>query len=118
MLTNTRHEQILKLLDQRGSISLQELKDVLNTSESTIRRDLTQLHDQGRLVKVFGGAVACEKLDQMDVQVLDREIQNREEKQMIAAYGAKLIRNRDFVYVDAGTTTACLIPFLTDKTAT
>lgn len=118
MLTNTRHDQILKLLAQRGSISLQELKDVLNTSESTIRRDLTQLHNEGRLVKVFGGAVACEKMDQTDIQVLDREIQNREKKQMIAAYGAKLIQPRDFVYIDAGTTTACLIPFLTEKTAT
>ena len=101
MLTNTRHDQILKLLAQRGSISLQELKDVLNTSESTIRRDLTQLHNEGRLVKVFGGAVACEKMDQTDIQVLDREIQNREKKQMIAAYGAKLIQPRDFVYIDA-----------------
>lgn len=118
MLTNTRHDQILKLLEQRGSISLQELKELLHTSESTIRRDLTQLHDQGKLQKVFGGAVACENLDQTDVEVTDREIRNREEKKKIAAYGAKLIRNQDFVYVDAGTTTACLIPFLTNKTAT
>lgn len=118
MLTNTRHEKILKLLEQRGSVSLQELKELLHTSESTIRRDLTQLHGAGRLVKVFGGAVACEKLDQTDVQVPDREIRNRDEKQMIAAYGAKLIRNQDFVYIDAGTTTACMIPFLTDQTAT
>lgn len=118
MLTNTRHDQILKLLEQRGSVSLQELKELLQTSESTIRRDLTQLHSAGRLVKVFGGAVACEKLNPTDELVPDREIRNREEKQRIAAYAATLIHSRDFVYVDAGTTTACLIPFLTDKTVT
>ena len=40
MLTKTRQKEILKLLENRGSVTLQELKDHLNTSESTIRRDL------------------------------------------------------------------------------
>ena len=58
MLTKTRQKEILKLLENRGSVTLQELKDHLNTSESTIRRDLNTLDAQGKLVKVFGGAVA------------------------------------------------------------
>ena len=59
MLTKTRQKEILKLLENRGSVTLQELKDHLNTSESTIRRDLNTLDAQGKLVKVFGGAVAA-----------------------------------------------------------
>ena len=46
MLTKTRQEEILKLLENRGSVTLQELKDYLNTSESTIRRDLNTLDAQ------------------------------------------------------------------------
>ena len=57
MLTEQRHEIILNLLSEKGSITVTELKEVLNTSESTIRRDLNTLDEQGRLTKVFGGAV-------------------------------------------------------------
>lgn len=36
MLTEQRHEIILNLLSEKGSITVTELKDILNTSESTI----------------------------------------------------------------------------------
>ena len=58
MLTEKRHEQILKLLEERGSITVAEAKEILGTSESTIRRDITVLDREGKLVKVFGGAVS------------------------------------------------------------
>lgn len=112
MLTNKRHGEILRLLEQKGSISLQELKDTLDASESTIRRDLTLLHEQGRLVKVFGGAVACENLNQSDELILNRQIQNVDAKQTVAHYAAGLIRPKDMVFLDAGSTTECLIPYL------
>ena len=58
MLTEQRYEQILKLLEKEGSITVTEVKELLNISESTVRRDITALHNAGKLVKVFGGAVA------------------------------------------------------------
>ena len=42
-------------------MTVQELKEQLHASESTIRRDLNQMHQEGVLVKVFGGAVTAEK---------------------------------------------------------
>ena len=57
MLTEQRHEIILNLLSEKRSITVTELKELLNTSESTIRRDLNTLDEQGKLTKVFGGAV-------------------------------------------------------------
>ena len=84
MLTKTRQEEILKLLESRGSVTLQGLKEYLNTSESTIRRDLNTLDAQGKLVKVFGGAVAVDNMNIRDEQVARREEKNLEEKQKIA----------------------------------
>ena len=55
MLTEQRYEIILKLLEEKNSITVAEVKDLLNTSESTVRRDITALHNAGKLVKVFGG---------------------------------------------------------------
>ena len=55
MLTEKRYEVILKCLNEKNSITVTELKELLGISESTIRRDLTALDKAGKLVKVFGG---------------------------------------------------------------
>ena len=47
MLTEQRYEQILKLLEKEGSITVTEVKELLNISESTVRRDITALHNAG-----------------------------------------------------------------------
>ena len=116
MLTKTRQKEILKLLENRGSVTLQELKDHLNTSESTIRRDLNTLDAQGKLVKVFGGAVAADNMSIRDEQVSRREEKNLEEKRLIARYAASLIQDDDFVYLDAGTPTGCMLDYISDAT--
>ena len=43
MLTQQRHKIILKLLREKGSITVTEVRDLLDTSESTVRRDITAL---------------------------------------------------------------------------
>ena len=119
MLTEKRQEEILQLLERNGSVTVQELKDYFEASESTIRRDLNTLHNKGALVKVFGGAVKKEsQLQVLEEQVAKRIEQNTEEKQRIARYAASLIEKEDFIYLDAGTTTGAMIPFFTEKTAT
>lgn len=118
MLTEQRFEEILKLLEEKGTITVQELKEKLHASESTIRRDLTVLHDNGRLTKVFGGAVAVNsRMSTKDIQVAARENINREEKIRIARYAASLIKAEDFVYLDAGTTTGYMIDYIEEKLA-
>ena len=61
MLTEQRYDIILKLLEEQKSVTVTELKELLDTSESTVRRDITALHKAGKLMKVFGGAVALEQ---------------------------------------------------------
>ena len=118
MLTEQRQAEILRLLNQKGSVTLQELKEYFDTSESTIRRDLTQLDQKGELVKVFGGAVKKENgISIKEERVSLRMEINQEAKTKIGRYAASLIEPNDFVYLDAGTTTASMIPFLTEKSA-
>ena len=56
MLAEERFALILNLLAEKRTATVQELCEALNASESTIRRDLTELDRQGRLNKVHGGA--------------------------------------------------------------
>ena len=119
MLTEQRYDIILKLLEEKNSITVSEVKDLLNTSESTVRRDITALHNAGKLVKVFGGAVACDRtVVTHEPTVEQKAAVNVEEKQLVAAKAASLIGPEDFVYLDAGTTTACMLTYLTEKSAT
>ena len=118
MLTEERFRRILSELEEKGSVTVQELMEQLDASESTIRRDLNTLAARGSLQKVHGGAVAKSgNPAARDAQVDLRKQLNRQEKRSIARYAAGLIEDDDFVYVDAGTTTELLIDFLENREA-
>ena len=119
MLTEQRYEVILKLLEEKNSITVAEVKDLLNTSESTVRRDITALHNAGKLVKVFGGAVACDRTVITHEPTVEQKAEvNVEAKQLVAAKAAALIQPEDFVYLDAGTTTGYMLEHLNGSRAT
>lgn len=119
MLTRRRQEVMLELLEKKGSIMVVEIKELLQVSESTIRRDITALHREGKLVKVFGGAVAAEqRVTTHEYTVAQKSEMNREEKREIAKHAARLVGSQDFVYLDAGTTTAHMLDDLGKTGAT
>ena len=119
MLSEQRQEMILKFLEEKRSIMVSELTELLDISESTARRDITVLDRAGKLVKVFGGAVAVENnVLSREPTVAQKEEVCREEKMRIARYAARLIRGEDFVYLDAGTTTGYILDFLEETGAT
>ena len=113
MLTEQRFDIILKLLEERKSITVTELRELLDASESTVRRDITALDKAGKLTKVFGGAVALNhKVTAYEPTVAQKSELNKEEKKKIAKYAAGLITPDDFVYLDAGTTTGLMLEYL------
>lgn len=119
MLSETRLEKIAGLVEKKGSVTVQELMGTLNASESTIRRDLNALHNQKRLVKVHGGAVARGNSYQTrDDELKVRKDLNQEEKMRIAKYAASLIVPGDFIYLDAGSTVEFMIEFMTERNIT
>jgi DeoR family transcriptional regulator, fructose operon transcriptional repressor len=114
LLTPERHELILQLLKQHSVVKIQDLIDVLNTSESTIRRDLTQLEQEGFLKRVHGGAARLQgKITEQSMS--EKAFKNLQEKKMIAAYAAKLVEDGDSIYLDAGSTIKEMIPFLKNR---
>ncbi len=119
MLSSERMRRICEIVELKGSVSTQTLMDELGISESTVRRDLTVLDREGRILKVRGGALARERLFHVkDDTVSERKDRNQEEKRRIARFAAGLIRENDFVYLDAGTTTERMIPYLEQENVT
>lgn len=113
MLTEERHDRIVNLLRVQGSATVTELAQMLDTSESTIRRDLTSLDRMGRLKKVHGGATAVSEQISINEPDFDTKAAlNVAEKAAIGRTAAGYIQNTDFVFIDAGTTTAALIDYI------
>ncbi len=118
MLAQERYQIILEQLGAEGTATVVQLSALLGASEATVRRDLNVLAKQGKLNKVFGGATSIRQLGLVEEHVTKRETLMFEEKDRIAAYAASMIRDDDFVFIDSGTTTACMIPHLRNKKAT
>jgi DeoR family fructose operon transcriptional repressor len=116
MFTEERHNIILQELKINGIVSVSYLVNILNASESTIRRDLNALDNAGKLIKVQGGAVTIDE-DSFthDYNVNIRQSLNLQEKKLIAKYATSLIKDGDIIYLDAGTTTELIIGYITIK---
>ena len=119
MLTEDRFSRILAVVDAEGSVTVADLVRRLETSESTIRRDLTAMHKKGLLTKVYGGAISLKRPELMvrDEKIVNRKAMYAEEKEKIARYAASLIGPEDFVFLDAGTTTEMMIDYITARQA-
>ncbi|WP_096201721.1 DeoR/GlpR family DNA-binding transcription regulator [Bacillus sp. FJAT-45350] len=111
MLTEERHQIILGLLQENKVVKLQEFVDATNSSESTIRRDLSQLELQKKLKRVHGGASLLNQKG-IELSIAEKSTKNLQEKEQIAKYAASLIQDGDCIYLDAGTTAFHMIPYI------
>lgn len=111
MLTEERHTFILNELKQANIVKTQDLMNALNSSESTIRRDLQHLEEAGELTRIHGGAKRIYQLDS-EQSIQEKSVKNNQEKIAIAKLAASFIEDNDVIYLDAGTTTLAMIEFI------
>ncbi len=110
MLAEERLARIVAAVERRGTAGIAELAAELGVSESTVRRDLDRLDEAHRLVKVRGGAAARETAHlTRDLTMGERRGLHAAEKRAICAHAATLVGPDDFVFLDAGSTTAELV---------
>ncbi|HHF7039056.1 TPA: DeoR/GlpR family DNA-binding transcription regulator [Streptococcus mutans] len=108
ILKSERKQIIMKKLAQENFVTLEFLVGVLDTSESTVRRDLDELASEKKLHRVHGGAEKNHPLQEEETN-LQKSIKNVQAKKAIVKRAAELIDNGDVIFVDAGTTTALLL---------
>jgi DeoR/GlpR family transcriptional regulator of sugar metabolism len=101
MLAERRHGLILDALRADGPATVSGLAHRLGASEATIRRDLSQLDDEGLLRRVYGGAVPIDHSDDPFVDVAAVRVA---EKDAIARRCAELVQDGETVLLDIGTT--------------
>ena len=117
MLKSKRKQLILEKVMKDKFVSLEYLVQALNTSESTVRRDLDELESERKLRRVHGGAESLHFLQEEESNQ-EKSIKNIQEKTKIAQKAASLIQEYDVIFIDAGTTNELLVNELHDPSVT
>ncbi|MDP8034107.1 DeoR family transcriptional regulator [Pasteurella atlantica] len=106
--TQQRRHLIATLVQEQGEVSVEQLSEQFETSEVTIRKDLTILEESGLLLRRYGGAIKMpsEFIDEQHIEDISKQ------KKAIAKLAVNCIREHNRIIIDSGSTTGALIPYL------
>ncbi len=99
-----RRAELLALLRRRGAAPISELAEMLETSESTVRRDLDRLDAEGVVRRTHGGALVVEHHTTFEPRFEDRCLHNPEEKERIGRHAAAMLEPGQSVLFDSSST--------------
>ena len=111
-----RIEDIAEILDKRGKMTLEQLEEVFpNVSQMTLRRDLFQLEEDGRIIRIRGGAMSVKEVQKVSGEAYTKKTAlNTDAKIVIAQKAAALIDEGACVFLDGGTTAMYLAKEMPD----
>ena len=99
MLKKERQEFILHQLDLHNKILCADLSNKMGVSDDTIRRDLQELAQEDKLIKVHGGALSKSFHTAFDRKI----VYNLEDKHIIAQKTAALVQSGMYILTSGGT---------------
>lgn len=100
MLKRERQSIILREINIHNKVLSSDLSAGMSVSEDTIRRDLIELADQGKVIKVHGGALS----KSFHLSFRSSTIYSLNAKKTIAGKAAQLIKDGMFVLTTGGST--------------
>ncbi len=103
MFAQERHNEIKKIVRKQRRIDFLALQGLVKVSPATLRRDLTELEEQGEIIRVHGG-VLDPGYARAEISFDERVLRNGAAKKAISAKAAALIPEGATVFVDAGST--------------
>ena len=114
MSTSAAKEQVLKLLEEEGFLTVKRLSERLYISQSSIRRYLTDLQNAGLVHRTHGGVTLAEAVSHLP-SLNNRMTQNTVAKRKVAKKAASLLEDGMIVMLDGSSTASFLLPYLAKK---
>ena len=111
MYSAERRRDILRLVQETNSVSVDELAARFGVSASSVRRDLNELHRLGLVQRTYGGAMDAIG-GSVETPFSVRVVSHHDEKERIGRVAARLVQSGDTIFVDGGTTTECMLSYL------
>lgn len=99
-----RQQMIVELVKKKKKVTVPELSDYFKVSSATIRNDLRELENARLLIRTHGGAIINTKAS-FELTTRHKEVQNLDEKRIIAELAKELVEDGDAIIMDTGTTT-------------
>ncbi len=108
--------QIAALFDKRGKLTLKQLEEFFpQASQMTLRRDLLLLEQEGKIIRIRGGAMSVKDVQKTSgVPYTQKTAVHTDEKIQIAQKAVALIEPGASFFLDAGTTALYLAKELPD----
>ena len=103
MSQTIRHPEILEIARRDGKVTVEHLAEHLGVTLQTIRRDLSDLADAGKLERVHGGAVLPSGT--VNIAYEERRRLNAEGKAAMARACAAMIPEDSAIFLNIGTST-------------
>ncbi|UJF18290.1 DeoR/GlpR family DNA-binding transcription regulator [Vibrio sp. SS-MA-C1-2] len=112
--TNQRREAIVKRVNSSDHTTVADLTRYFSTSEVTIRKDLTELEKQNKLIRKHGGAIPIPN-SSLSANFIVEQKQVSKRKLELSDLANSLIKEKSRIIIDSGNTTAGLIDKLNNK---
>lgn len=112
-MTNPRQDKLIKLVNDKGYYSVEELAELLDVSTQTIRRDIKKLNNDRLVIRHHGGASSPATKNNLDYEV--RKVSDTEQKHAIGKAIADLIPDNSTVFITIGTTAEVIASHLAKK---
>jgi DeoR/GlpR family transcriptional regulator of sugar metabolism len=113
MFIEERHQRIVEILKDKKRVEVQELSEIFEVSDDTIRRDLRILEQKGKVNRTYGGAILPDKVNSYQEFSIREKIQS-DIKESIASAAVSFIQEHDTILLDGSTTVAKIIPLLSN----
>ena len=104
LFVEERHARIVEYLEERGKATVAELCERFGVSGATMRNDLRTLENADLITRAHGGAMKRTRTG-LELDSLQKEVQNRDAKRAIARAALELLDEGDTIALDTGTTT-------------
>ncbi|WP_040535895.1 DeoR/GlpR family DNA-binding transcription regulator [Schleiferilactobacillus shenzhenensis] len=111
MIKRERLNIIMGMLQQKPTVTVNELANNLDASTSTIRRDLLTLQSEGKVLRSYGSAELSSS-DNIELSYLFRKQEHEREKQTIAEIASTFLGNNQALFIDSSSTASFLAPYL------
>jgi DeoR/GlpR family transcriptional regulator of sugar metabolism len=103
MIPSERRDFIYRYVHEYQLATIVALAELMSVSHMTVRRDIHQLEEEGKVISVSGGVRLSDALRQ-ELAYKEKAQLHHRQKRAIGKYAAELVEDGQVVYLDAGTT--------------